>query len=95
MNTQIEIELTGGLLIFDESINIEPLTELQVTKMFMLLQTVEGFRFGLLETVLLIELNGDDFRISGLLFDVWDEDGDGENDVWNDGVSYEGKLSEL
>lgn len=93
MNTQIEIELTGGELVFDESINIEPLTELQVLKMFMLLQTVEGFRFGLLETVLLIELNDDEFKIESSLFDVWDESGD--DDVWTDGVIYEGKLSEL
>lgn len=93
-NVQIEIELTGGELVFDESIDIQPLTELQVKKMFMLLQNVEGFRLGVLETKLLIEIEGDNFVITCLPFDVWGGD-DSEDDEWGDEISYEGTLTDL
>lgn len=94
----IEIELTDGKLVFDDFNKSEPLTELQVTKMFMLLQNVEGYRLGKLDTVLYIHVIGDDYEISSNPYDFEDEDdidGTGENDIWGDPTELKGSMVEL
>ena len=93
-NVQIELELTENELVIGEQ-DIKPLTELQVKKMFMLLCEVEDFRFGVLETKLLIEIDGDNYVISCLPFDIWGGEGNEEGDVWGEEISYEGNLTEL
>lgn len=90
----IEVELTNKELVFDGQ-DIKPLTELQVQKMYLLLQTIDGFRFGLLETLLYIELDGDNFKIETSLFDVWGGENNEDGDVWGVGVEYKGNLTEL
>jgi hypothetical protein len=90
----IEIELTNKELVLDGQ-DIKPLTELQVQKLYSLIRTVDGFRFGVLETVLYIEVEGDNFKIESSPFDVWGGENNEDGDVWGDGVSYEGNLTEL
>jgi hypothetical protein len=95
MKTQfIEVELTDKELVLDGQ-DIKPLTELQVQKMYSLLQTVNGFRFGVLETLLYIEVDGDNFKIESSPFDVWGGEENEDGDVWGDGVTYYGTLTEL
>jgi hypothetical protein len=93
MVEQIEIELTNNELVIGEQ-NIYPLTELQVKKMFMLLKTEEDFKFGVLDTKLLIELENDNYSITSLPFDVWGGD-NSKDDEWGDEVSHYGNLTEL
>ena len=96
--THLELELNDGNLVFDEFNKVEPLTELQVMKMFMLLREVEGYRLGKLDTVLYISVNGDDYEISSNPYDFEDEDdidGTGENDIWGDPTVLKGSMVEL
>jgi hypothetical protein len=89
----IEIELTDRELVIGTQ-DIQPLTELQVLKMFYLLMEVEGFRFGILETTLYITLDGDNFTIESGVYDEWVEDED-EDGGWGVGVKYEGTMTDL
>lgn len=96
--THLELELENGNLVFDGFNKVEPLTELQVMKMFMLLREVEGYRLGKLDTVLYISVNGDDYEISSNPYDYEDEDdvdGTGENDIWGDPTELKGSMVEL
>lgn len=92
----IEIELTDRELVIGSQ-DIDPLTELQVQKMFLLLMEVEGFRFGILETTLTITLDGDNFTIESGVYDEWNEDEteDEDDGGWGIGVKYEGTLTNL
>ena len=95
MKKTIEIELTDQELVIGSQ-NIEPLTELQLQKMFSLLKEVEGFRFGILETTLNITIEDDWFTIESGVYDEWVEDGEEDDDGgWGIGVQYDGTLTDL
>ena len=90
------IELTDGVLVIGSQ-NIEPLTELQLQKMFCLLQEVDGFRLGILETTLDVVIDGDNFTIESGVYDDWNEDKteDEDDGGWGIGVEYSGTLTDL
>jgi len=94
MKTNLEFELTRGELVTTVE-NCSPLSELQVQKMFMLLREVEGYRIGVLDTQIYIDVDDDKVEIHSSPFDVWGGDDNEEGDVWGNETVYNGSMVEL
>jgi hypothetical protein len=94
MKTNLEFELTRGELVTTVE-NCSPLSELQVQKIFMLLREVEGYRIGVLDTQIYIDVDDDKVEIRSSPFDVWGGDDNEEGDVWGNETVYNGSMVEL